>query len=134
MRADGDQAAAISMAVVDLPGVAGFSAGEFGQIGTFSPHHFVPGVRVDAEQVRVHIVATYGVSLQNTADIIGAAIAPWLAGRVLHVAVEDILLPGEHLLAAESPATSGRDAAISDAAISKAPISDAAISDAAIKA
>lgn len=66
----------------------------------------VTGVRVDDEQVQVHIVADYGIPLQGTANSIGAAVAPWLAGRALQVSVDDILLPGEQLAPAPAPQAS----------------------------
>lgn len=104
-----DIAASISDAVSALPGVAALSAGEFGRVGTFAAGRSVPGVRVDDERVQVHIIARYGVSLPGTAAQINLAVTPWLAGRDLQVAVQDILLPGEQLAdLGPNPDTSGQ--------------------------
>lgn len=105
LQLDAQQAAAISDAVAAVDGVAGLSGGEFGQVGSTLVDGSVTGVRVDDEQVQVHIVADYGIPLQGTANSIGAAVAPWLAGRALQVSVDDILLPGEQLAPPAPPAT-----------------------------
>ena len=97
LEQEADCAATISDAVAAVPGVAALSAGEFGQVGTFSATRSIPGVRIDEVQVQVHIVARYGIPLPSTAAGIGSAVAPLLAGRSLQVAVQDILLPGERL-------------------------------------
>ena len=103
LRLDAQQAAAISDAVAAVDGVAGLSGGEFGQVGSSLADGSVTGVRVDDERVQVHIVADYGMPLQSTANSIGAAVAPWLAGRSLQVSVDDILLPGEQLSPPPAP-------------------------------
>ena len=79
LELDAQQAAAISAAVAAVDGVAGLSGGEFGQVGSSLADGAVTGVRVDDEQVQVHIVADYGIPLQSTANDIGTAVAPWLA-------------------------------------------------------
>ena len=87
----------IHTAVLDCPDVAAVSAGQFGEIGSYLPGRTVPGVKIDDERVEVHIVARYGPPLTAVAEQVGAAVAPLLAGRTLHVGVDDILLPGETL-------------------------------------
>ena len=106
MARDADTAAAVRDAATTVPGVAALYAGEFGQVGTFAGERAILGVRVDDEQVQVHIVARYGIPLSDTAAGIGAVVAPLLAGRSLRIAVQDILLPGEQLAEAATDPTS----------------------------
>lgn len=45
-------------AVLRAPGVAGLSAGVFGEVATYLPGDKVPGVRVGDDGVHVHVVVT----------------------------------------------------------------------------
>ena len=101
------EAQQIHDAVLDCADVAGVSAGAFGEIASYLPGRTVAGIRLHADRVEVHVVARYGEPLQTVVDQIGVAVAPWLAGRILQVAVEDILLPGEVLGDAEADGTDG---------------------------
>lgn len=53
------------------------------------------GVSADDHELEVHIVATYGVSLPDLAERIGATLAPLLGGRSLTLVVEDVQDPDE---------------------------------------
>ena len=94
---EADVAAAISVAVNPVDGLAALWAGEFGRVGTFLGARAIPGVRLDDDIVQVHIVAHYGFPLSGTAAAILEVVAPLLNGRSLQVVVQDVLLPGEHL-------------------------------------
>jgi|SRR5579875_3308956 len=85
----------ISAAVLACPGVAGMSAGGFGEIRSYLPGRTVPGIRLGGQAVEVHVTARYGPPLPAVAAQIAAAVAPLLAGRPLRVVVEDILLPND---------------------------------------
>ena len=82
-------------AVLGCADVAGVSSGVFGEFVSYLPRRSVPGVRVTDDRVEVQIVARYGRPLQEVADEIGAAVAPFLHDRALQVSVEDVVLPGE---------------------------------------
>lgn len=48
------------------------------------------GVAADDLEVEVHVIARYGVPLQDLADRVDRDVAPWLAGRTLTLVIDDL--------------------------------------------
>ena len=62
---------------------------------TYLPGRTVPGVRVDTATVDVHVIARCGTPLPELTARLGVLLRPVLAGRSLHLHIEDIELPIE---------------------------------------
>jgi uncharacterized alkaline shock family protein YloU len=80
------------------PGVAGMSA----VTRSYLPGRTVTGVTMDEQRVDVHVIAQYGTPLPGITERLGTLLLPILAGRSLHVHIDDIVLPGETVPADES--------------------------------
>jgi len=89
-------------AVLTAPGVVALSGGTLGEVATFLPGRRVPGVRLGpgpGDPLEVHVVAAYGTPVAETAAAVRAALAglppsAGVAGRPVHVVVDDVALPG----------------------------------------
>jgi hypothetical protein len=62
---------------------------------TYLPGRTVPGVRVDTATVDVHVIARCGTPLPELTARLGVLLRPVVAGRSLHLHIEDIGLPIE---------------------------------------
>jgi len=88
-----DAADAIGRIVRSCPGVADLAAA-----GVLSPTlSAVPGIRLDDDRVDVHVVVRYGTPVPRIVDQLSVALAPVLAGRTLHVHIDDIVMPDEQV-------------------------------------
>lgn len=88
-----DAADTISRLVRSCPGVADLAAA-----GPLLPApSAVPGIRLDDDRIDVHVVVRYGTPVPGIVDQLGAALAPVLAGRALHVHIDDIVMPDEQI-------------------------------------
>ena len=97
---------AVAAAALACPGVAGPSAGRFGEVVSYLPGRQVPGVRVAPGEVTVGVTARWGQDAHSLWRQLNAVTAGLLAGRRLHVVIADIDLPPdpgvEHVVPAES--------------------------------
>lgn len=76
---------------LSCPGVAAMSP----STRTYLPGRTVAGVTTDQARVDVHVIAQYGTPLPGITQRLGTLIVAVLAGRALHVHVDDIVLPGD---------------------------------------
>lgn len=84
---------AVAAAALGCPLVAGMSGGRFGEVATYLPGRRLVGVRVEGEEVEVHVVARWGTPLPEVADAVRRAVAPFVDGRAVTVYIEDIEVP-----------------------------------------
>jgi hypothetical protein len=84
----------IAAAVASCPGVAGLTQIPGVPVATYLPGRTVSGVAVRAGEVEVCAVARYGLPLPQIAAQIRQAVVPLVPGRVVHVLIGDITLPG----------------------------------------
>ena len=82
---------AISGIVGSCPGVAALSSAA----RSYLPGRTVPGVSVDTDRVDVFVVARYQDPLTRITEQVAEALSGVLAGRALHVHIEDIVMPGD---------------------------------------
>lgn len=80
----------VALAVTAVPGILGLSGGPSGSVGTYLPGRVVPGVRVSAQRVEVHVTARYGYRLADIAAAVRAAVIPAANGRPVDVVIEDL--------------------------------------------
>ncbi|WP_103936667.1 hypothetical protein [Thermomonospora echinospora] len=73
------------------PGVADLTAGPWGHVVTYRPGPPLQGVAVYDDEVRVSLVALADRPLTETAEAVGAAVAPLAGGRRVHVIVADVV-------------------------------------------
>lgn len=78
--------------VLEVPGVVSLHGGAFGEAGTYLPGKRLPGLRLDGDDVRIHIVLEFGYDVAATASQIRLALARKVPGEV-HVVVEDVVEP-----------------------------------------
>jgi hypothetical protein len=76
--------------------VARLSGGVVGEVATYLPGSRVPGVRVAAGFVEVHVVSRWDVPVAALAAEVRAAVAPAARGVEVAVFVDDIELPALH--------------------------------------
>ncbi|MDP8937946.1 MAG: hypothetical protein M3O23_09515 [Actinomycetota bacterium] len=93
---------AVAAAVAGCPPVAGLSAGRFGEVATYLPGRRLVGVRLDDDELEVHVVARWGTPLPEVGDAVRRAVAPVGDGRPVTVYIDDIEVPG-------APGTPGAD-------------------------
>lgn len=86
-----DRLASLTRAV---PGVADLHGGVFGEVATYLPGRKVAGVRVEDDHVEIHVSVLYDEPVRATAEAVAARLEP-VAGRPVHVTVDDVLLPSE---------------------------------------
>jgi hypothetical protein len=91
---DGELADAVLAAVTAVPGVAAMHSGRFGEVATYLPGRRVPGVQLRDDRAEVHIVVHWGRDLLATAAAVRLAAEP-LAGRLVHVVIEDVIHPSD---------------------------------------
>lgn len=89
----GVDARAVAELVTACRSVAGLSGGAFGEVATYLPGSRVPGVRLVAGVVEVHVVSCWGVPVPTLAAEVRAAAAPAARGHEVAVFVDDIELP-----------------------------------------
>ena len=85
----------IAGAVLSCPLVAELHPGAYGEIATYLPGRRVPGIRVGADVIEVHVVAHLAATVPQVAAAIRAVLTPWSTGRRVDVVIEDLRLPGE---------------------------------------
>jgi uncharacterized alkaline shock family protein YloU len=71
------------------------SGGRFGEVATYLPGRRLVGVRLEGEEVALHVVARWGTPLPEVADAVRRAVAPFAGGRPVSVYIEDIEVPDE---------------------------------------
>lgn len=84
---------AVAGAAAGCPLVAGMSGGRFGEIATYLPGRRLVGVRLQGEELELHVVARWGTPLPEVADAVRRAVAPVAGGRPVTVYIEDIEVP-----------------------------------------
>lgn len=85
----------IVAAVLACPQVAGLHGGRDGQAVTYLPGRRITGIRITVDEVAIHVVARYPAVMEQVADQVRRAVAPF-AGRLrVDVAIEDLAVPGE---------------------------------------
>lgn len=94
----------IAAAVLACPLVAGLHGGQFGEVATYLPGRRVPGVRLSATEVAVHLVGRYPAPVAEIDQQVRAAVAPFLAGLPLMITIEDYAPAAAVVAAAELPA------------------------------
>ncbi|GAA1881670.1 hypothetical protein [Lapillicoccus jejuensis] len=77
-----------------VPGVADLHGGVFGEVATYLPGRKVAGVRVEDDHVEIHVSVLYDEPVRATAEAVAARLEP-VAGRPVHVTVDDVVLPGD---------------------------------------
>ena len=86
----------IAAAVRGCPGVAGLSAGQFGEVASYLPGRRVNGVRITEDGVETHVVLWYGIPVDEAVVQIRSAVravAPEAAA--VDVVVADLALAGD---------------------------------------
>lgn len=86
----GQEAEDIAAAVSAAPGVAALSGGRLGGVGTYLPGRRVTGVVVRADDLEVHVIGRYGVSVTEIAADVRRAVEPYAGDRTVHVIIEDL--------------------------------------------
>jgi len=79
----------IAQAVNGCPGVASLSPGEMGEVATYLPGRRVIGIRL-RDSIEVHVVARFGVTVEDLARQVRAAVATVAPGPVVDVYVDDV--------------------------------------------
>jgi len=59
-------------------------------IATYLPGRKVPGVDVEGDNVRIHLVARWGYVLTDVAAEVRRAVSPLVNGRPIDVVIEDV--------------------------------------------
>ena len=85
---DADMIRAITLGSPDIAAMSGAAR-------TYLPGRTVTGVRVETATVDVHVIARYGTPLPELTARLGVLLRPVVAGRELHLHVEDIEWPDE---------------------------------------
>ena len=80
----------IAAAVSAAPGVAALSGGRLGGVGTYLPGRRVTGVVIRDNDLEVHIIGRYGVSVAEIAAEVRRAVEPYAGDRTVHVIIEDL--------------------------------------------
>lgn len=92
-------ARAISIAAVEVPGVAGISPGIFGRVGTFAAGEVVPGIAVSIQDgalnVEIHVIASLPIitDLPELAERIRESVTQVIDGLPagqIDVAIDDL--------------------------------------------
>ncbi len=85
-----DDAERIAAVVTAVEGVVGLHGGMFGEVATYLPGRRVPGIRVGADRVDVHVSLALDAPVRQTATAIQRAVAG-LTALPVDVTVEDLL-------------------------------------------
>jgi hypothetical protein len=85
----------IVTAVLACPLVAGLHGGREGEAVTYLPGRRITGIRITVDEVAIHVVARYPAAMDQVADQVRRAVAPFVAGLRVDVAIEDLAVPGE---------------------------------------
>lgn len=80
----------IAAAVSAAPGVAALSGGRLGGVGTYLPGRRVTGVVIRDDDLEVHVIGRYGVSVAEIAADVRRAVEPYAGDRTVHVIIEDL--------------------------------------------
>jgi hypothetical protein len=83
----------IVAAVLACPLVAGLHGGRNRDVVTYLPGRRVTGVRITVDVLAIHVVARYPAVMDQVADQIRHAVAPFAAGLRVDVAIEDLAIP-----------------------------------------
>ncbi len=84
---------AVMEAALSSPGVAAMSSGLLGEVASYLPGRRVPGVRITAEGVEVHVVARWGQVLPALADRVRTAVSALVPEQPVSVFIDDVELP-----------------------------------------
>lgn len=92
MAEDLQLAKAVSEAALATDGVYSLGVGRYAEAATYGAGEKVTGVVVDADEVRVHIVACYPLveSIPALAEHVRERVVPKVEGRITTVVVEDL--------------------------------------------
>lgn len=82
----------LAAAVSACTGVAGLSAGAFGEVATYLEGRRIGGVRLTDDAVEVHVIARWGTPVPIVAEQVRAACAPVAAGRRVDVSIDDVAM------------------------------------------
>jgi hypothetical protein len=102
---DADTVADIVRAV---PGVVGLHPGMFGEVATYLVGRRVPGIRVGADRIEVHLSVTAEAPPRETAAAVRDAVAAAFGGRTVDVTVEDIAVGPRRTTPTPHPTTGDR--------------------------
>lgn len=98
----------IASAVTRCPDVAGLTEIPGIPVATYLPGRTVSGVAVRAGEVRVCVVARYGLPLPQIAEQVRQSVASLVPDRVVDVVIADITSPDERSMAGMTPASRRR--------------------------
>ena len=85
----------IVAAVLACPLVARLHGARDGQAVTYLPGRRVTGIRITVDEVAIHVVARYPAVMDQVAGQVRRAVAPFVGGLRVDVAIEDLAVPGE---------------------------------------
>jgi hypothetical protein len=88
-----ERATALAEAISAVPGVSRLSPGRFGEVATYLPGGRVPGIRLGAESLDVHVVADWGVSVPELAAQVRSAASDVIGAGRIDVYVDDMQSP-----------------------------------------
>jgi hypothetical protein len=80
----------IAAAALGCPLVAGLHGGRHGHVATYLPGRRVTGIRITEDEVAVHVVAHYPAAMDEVAQQVRSAVAPFTAGLAVNVTIEDL--------------------------------------------
>jgi hypothetical protein len=80
----------IAAAALGCPLVAGLHGGRHGQVATYLPGRRVTGIRITEDEVSIHVVAHYPTVMDEVAQQVRSAVAPFTAGLAVNVTIEDL--------------------------------------------
>ncbi|REE98658.1 hypothetical protein [Thermomonospora umbrina] len=85
----------IAETAADCPGVVELSAGPWGHVVTYRPGLPLRGVAMRDDEVQVSIVVRPDRPVTETAQAVGAAVAPLAGGRDVNVIIADLADPAD---------------------------------------
>ena len=90
---DGPDAAALADEARRSPGVVDLTGGPFDGVATYLPGARVPGIRILADVIEVHVVVSMSArSLPAVGDDLRARLVPLGHGRRIDVFIDDVVL------------------------------------------
>jgi hypothetical protein len=92
---DGIDVDALASAVRGCPAVDDLDSGVLGGVATYLPGRRVPGVRVQADRIEVHVRAVWNQPVSVVAGQIRQALASLAGGRTVDIVLTDIADPGQ---------------------------------------
>jgi hypothetical protein len=92
---DGIDVDAVAAAVQGCPAVDDLDGGALGGVATYLPGRRVPGIRIGADRVEVHVRAVWDQPVSLVAGQIRQALADLVGDRAVDIMLTDIAVPGQ---------------------------------------